>query len=256
MLKLMKYEIKNSLFEVIIANLVIILSTFFLGIAFAFKQMILTSLLIGILSLCYFAAFVILLILIIKSFHTKLFTKEGYLTFTIPVSLHKLIISKILVNILWVLITCFIFLVSILYLFFVIFSLSGEGNFISSLLFTIGNYFSTDPFAALSSVFLFFIQSLTSIVLMFCILFFVLSFTNCGIIRKGKFMIGVLLYIAINSFLSIITTITYLFNFKINFLFGNYTTTFDIINFIISVLFCFTFYFLSYVLIQKSLELE
>ena len=59
------------------------------------------------------ASFVILLMNIVNSFNKRMFSSEGYLTFTLPVSVDNLLIGKLIVNMVWYLFTTFTIALSI-----------------------------------------------------------------------------------------------------------------------------------------------
>lgn len=60
------------------------------------------------------AVFIVVLVLMINRFRTNLLGDEGYVMFTLPVSIHQLIWSKILVSCLWFVGTCFVVGLSVL----------------------------------------------------------------------------------------------------------------------------------------------
>lgn len=57
---------------------------------------------------------VMTLVLMIQRFHKNLLTDEGYLMFTLPVSLHALIFSKIIVSVVWSFITGVVVILGVL----------------------------------------------------------------------------------------------------------------------------------------------
>lgn len=58
------------------------------------------------------------LYLMISRFHKNLLTDEGYLMFTLPVSVHGLIVSKIIVSTVWFILTGVVDVLAFLFLFF------------------------------------------------------------------------------------------------------------------------------------------
>ena len=57
-----------------------------------------------------------------KQFYQKKFTDEGYLTFTLPVTTHQVLLSSILNVIIWNIISCLVLIVSILMIFAPVFN--------------------------------------------------------------------------------------------------------------------------------------
>src|SRR5690606_24216571 len=76
-------------------------------------QRIAAFLLISLIAL-YLMSGVVIIINIVKSFHTKMFTDEGYLTMTLPVSIGHLLLSKIIVNLTYIIFTAVIFITSLI----------------------------------------------------------------------------------------------------------------------------------------------
>ena len=67
-------------------------------------------------------------ILAVKRFYASFFSDEGYLTMTLPVSTHKLIISRLLVSIVWYALTALVCIASI---FVMVMKSSDWNNFLS-----------------------------------------------------------------------------------------------------------------------------
>ncbi len=65
-------------------------------------------------SICLVAAILITVILMVQRFHNNLLTDEGYLMFTLPTSIHNLICSKIIVSVVWFILTIVVILLSAL----------------------------------------------------------------------------------------------------------------------------------------------
>ena len=143
--KLMKYLIIDSWKGIIIVNAILLASCILFGFfVFIVNQskfnqplslILITSVELTII-LILLAAVGLLIYNIFKTMNQKLFTSEGYLTFTMPVSVDNLLISRLLVNLMWI---AFTGIVSFLGLFlFVTISYSKEivqnGNFFFELI--------------------------------------------------------------------------------------------------------------------------
>jgi len=265
--KLLKHEFKNSYLEITILNGAIIGLTLIIALIINVDQPLLIALPIISLFSLYFAAYILLIINIVKSFSQKLFSKEGYLTLTIPVSIDKIIISKFIVNIIWYIITTVVFLASLLTIVFTFSGLDVEAlNFLKDL-----RVIDLIPLA------FFVLNSLIAVILLLSTLFFTLCVLNVGKIHKFKLLIGVAIYYGISMVISwaqlILGNIIGFglfyndgeFNFSrlaefdlFNFL--NYSANgipiFSLHTFIINILAIIGLYFLGRRLITKKLELE
>ena len=62
---------------------------------------ILGSLIIAAFGAALFAVCIMAVVIMVKRFHSNLLTNEGYLMFTLPVSVHSLVCSKIIVSVVW-----------------------------------------------------------------------------------------------------------------------------------------------------------
>ena len=107
---LMKYAIKDSWKGIIIGNGAFIVGTLFLSVLVrilsvtfmtsAFGAFLITSLFFGV-GLIFLTGVCLVIANLFKTLYQKLFTNEGYLTFTLPVTTDELIFSRILTNFLW-----------------------------------------------------------------------------------------------------------------------------------------------------------
>jgi len=247
MLKLLKHDIRDSFLEVVILNGALLLSSviMFLGlVGNLFFLFGLGSLIWGVLLMAI--GFVILRV-IIKSFHSKLFTNVGYLTLTTPVSIDKVLISKIIVSMLWSLVTIVCVLASYLILFgafeiLIDYGFMGE-FFVNALrMMFVENFLITIEVS---------IAVLTSILASIVMLLFVLTLVNTGRMKAFKFLkaiaifigLTIIMYIFMYVFSSVIARILIdrLWIFAIN---------------IFNMLWTVGFYLLSRLLIVKRLELE
>lgn len=260
--KLLKHEFKNSYLEICIINAAIIFLSIISGLTFNTNSMSLIVIPLMALLFLYFAAAVLLLINLIKSFNQNLFTKEGYLTLTLPVSIDKIIISKMIVNIIWWFISGIIIVSSIVITAIIITKLRLDNFAI-----VLDNFDGMDFISIL-----FFVINLTfNLLYFFVLLFFVLTLLNIGKIRKFKLLLGVGIYYLISIFVSMIKMIQIIpfamyndngrlviYNLVGNILeFRNYGfQLFNFNNIFFNIVFIIIFYLLTRLLITKKLELE
>ena len=142
------------------------------------------------------------IICVIQSFNKKFFTKEGYLTFTTPISIDSLIISKLIVNFIWFLLTVVAYIISFLILFFS--ATRGQlfremFDFIIQIVQSCFNY----PVVFITSI----VKVIIYVVSLMLTLFFTLSILNSGKVRKGRVLLTLLIYGSILSISSLIISI-------------------------------------------------
>lgn len=232
MLKLLKHNFKESYLEVLILGAVFIAVSLLCIISASASSSSLFSIAIFAWAICLIAVLVVVLKTIINSLSSRLFTDQGYLTLTTPVSIDKLLISKIIVSMVWVLFLYIIMFASM----FLIFSANGDTQFIFSEIFK--SIFGSGIGDALL-VSLDIIMSILSFVVM---LLFVLVFSNIGRIRRHKLLVGILMYLGINFIISLIN--------------NSLADILPLGTIIPNIVWTVLFYFTSRYLIVNKLELE
>ncbi|MDD4213060.1 MAG: hypothetical protein PHY42_06695 [Bacilli bacterium] len=191
--KLIKNEFKNSLLELGIVNGAVLVITVLvallinIGTSMIYKSMGLAS-----LFLLYAGQIIIVFITIIKSLNNKLFTNEGYLSFTLPVTTHELLLSKIIVNVIWIIITAITLIMSFFIMGVIV---------VSDLGIEIGLYFEMTEFVAanLPSALILLLGLIVSATLFVCTIIGVLVILNTGKMKKKKLLIGIILYYVVTN---------------------------------------------------------
>jgi len=206
MFKLLKHDIRDSYLEVVILCGALLLASVvtMLGIV------VLNPFLMGIGGLMWtilaFAIGFVILKIVVKNFHSKLFTNVGYLTLTTPVSIDKILISKILVSMLW----NFAAMLTIIVSYVII--IAGMMSFVSpDVLIEFFGYFGEYIIRAVRAItfnqILFVIEgglvALTGSVASIVTLLFVLTLVNTGRGRKYKFIKALVIYIGLTNVLYI-----------------------------------------------------
>ena len=118
-LKLLKNELKSTIKNYLIVYLASIASTIIFAIFIILKApVVLLIISLSTIYICLLALLVIVIINIVKMSSKDMYDSQGFLTFSLPVSNHQLVLSKILVSILYTLLTsitihlaCYIFVV-------------------------------------------------------------------------------------------------------------------------------------------------
>ena len=155
--------------------------------------------------LVFFAAIILILKNIIMSFYKKMFDKQGYLTFTLPVSTNQIILSKLIVNFLWVIFSFLVLTLSGI----IVFLIASEQSI--EILKTVFNevYLQLEKFGLLRAdlIILYSIVGLVGIIIGLEYLLVILSLLNIGKFKKHKFIKGILIFIVFNFVINIISSI-------------------------------------------------
>ncbi len=204
---LFKHELKDHGKEIIILSAINIALCLIFGIYLRFIMIKGSGgdSILGLFGFLFIAVFiaisVVLVVSIIKSFNTKLFSNEGYLTFVLPVSIDKLLIVKYLVNLLWVVVVILSYIIGILSLIIIVEDLSATDTF--ELFKELGELILNKPLSLLLDI----IQFIVAIAYILSALFVTLAILNCGKIKKAKFIMGLFIFWGINFVVKIINII-------------------------------------------------
>lgn len=109
--KLLKHELKHTAryhFAIIIANIV---ATAIMGVVFIPKNdslLSLTTVLLFVVSATImYATIIVSLVAVIKNFYDTIFSRQGYLTLTLPVKGSQLLASKVIISFFWIIVSFF-----------------------------------------------------------------------------------------------------------------------------------------------------
>ncbi len=273
---LIKHEFKDGWVDILIAN-ISIFSSFVLGgglIRLVLSINTINPLIMSILVTLFtafilgvFAGEIILIANVVKSMYTKFVGHEAYLTHMLPVSTDKLLLSKLIVNCIWIVGTI---LVTLLGVFILSLFVGGFKIFADFAAFVQTLFQHFDVF--ISVVFTTFIQ----IVLTLVTILFTLSLLNIGKFGKKKVLIGVLIYFGVGYGMKIVNIIPSLFSFGLTWdgtwvfqrsYFGaieilgsvSYYQLYFALNIpqlLFNIGYIILFYFLSRYLLNRKLELE
>lgn len=196
MLKLLKYELIGSYrqyFITFVLYLVLCFMTVFLPNAIA--QF--TS---GLLVVAFFGISISIFVNIVLYFNKSMYTRSGYLTLTLPVSTHQLILSKLIGAIIWTILACFILFVGI----------SGMVLLSSQLSISLSDWFSiiqhifkdiATHFTVFAKGILQLLLSLSSAILS---LYLTVTFVHTKFVRKYKTAVGIAGYVFVFWLLSFV----------------------------------------------------
>ena len=259
--KVLKHEFKNSYFDITIVNGSLILAGVLNAMLIRTRLSLLYSLSSTALAGLIIASFVILLMNIVNSFNKKMFSSEGYLTFTLPVSVDNLLIGKLIVNMVWYLFTTFAIALSIsLFIYSAISAGFPELLELLSKIFVIDENFIL---ILMISIMRMAIELLSFLILVL----FTLAILNAGKIRKNKKLAGFGIFfglsIAVNWIKYLLPVIPYTLAYDGNFILEHYqemegmqiTSLLDFNDLFWNVAVIVGMYFWSRTLIYKHLEL-
>jgi hypothetical protein len=141
---------------------------------------------------------------ILRNYHSSMFKKPGYLTLTLPVSTHEIVLSKIIAAIIWIIVSSIILFLGIFILFLIggmkynAFADISIMEFINTLIGTLDNF----DFVNLASAQIYLLaQLITSVTGGFVLI----TLVQTKYTRNYKALIGALIFIAF-VFISTITT--------------------------------------------------
>lgn len=183
---------------------------------------------------------------IIINLGQRVFGKPGYLLFTTPATTLEIMVSKVLINMMWLLLSV---VVSIFAASLFILSAFRENilNIFTEVLKLIGNY----PFEAVTVVTAGIVYALYTIGM----LFFLFALLNMIYKGEKKILFGILLYFVVNQVAGLVssafigTYVSFVSSFMMDFA---SVWVFIAIYFILSA----GFYVLTYLIIDKKLELQ
>lgn len=130
--------------------------------------------------------FVMILVFVVNSFRNELYNDRAYLTFTLPVSGNKILISKIIIAIIWFIIGSIIT--------FIFFKILLDNELKVDTLKQISLYFNTTSIFVVGAIF-----SIVNLVMLLLMIYFSITLTRVAL--KGKRMskfLGFITFIALN----------------------------------------------------------
>lgn len=277
MRQFLKYELKNNWKSFLFTYLVIIGAFILLSIFILIEKSNIESSEFGIIlfmNLMFLVGgamimgAILFFINLVKSFYNSIYSDEGYLTLSFPKTTHSLLLSKIIINFLWVI---GLFVSVIIGIIIVGIVGSGSVNSLFDALYDIINYAENSlyllPFNILSG--------LIAIALSFVLMLLSFTLINMGGIKKAKLVLGLLIYMGLIYALSVSKIFTGYLSFglaissesEIIFAFGRVGSdifrsfgadsyALNITDLIINIGLTLGLYFLTVNLFENKLEME
>lgn len=116
--KLIKHEIKHSVRYTLSIYCAVIAVAVVMGLSLLADSTVIGSLGCFALFITGIATVVVTLVSVVKSFNDTLYSRQGYLTFTLPVKCSTLLFSKVLVSFLWIVVSFVIMASTYILIFF------------------------------------------------------------------------------------------------------------------------------------------
>lgn len=262
MVKLLKHEFKQSYQEFTIVFVAMILMSVIIGFLEKLWLSFFSSLMIIALYGLLIIVGVILVINVVTSFNRKIFGREGYLTLTLPLSIDKILISKIIVNFFWIILIGLSFIISV--------------SIVSAISYGTRLFFLDYNSANINYLLLGIINAALGTFLSIFILILVLGILNIGKVKKFKILIGLSIFYGVSLVISwiskIVMIIPYYFEiyqgdliiskvkhgdyFSSDLLFSSLSGTLFFNTILWTIVSIFILYFISRYLIKYKVELE
>lgn len=197
-------------------------------------------------------------------FYKNIYSDEGYLMHTLPVTKHQLLVSKIAVASIQLLLTMLVIITSLLSLSYSAYHTLGTDdmskvshefyNVLLPQLQLSGDTMSFPISFAVYMVLTFIAGSISSVLMSYC------AISLGQLFSKHKLMSSILCYLGIYIVMQTVTTIALLPAFAVNTLkgssFSGIFSGFFAITLVITVVFTVIFYILSYYIMNKKLNLD
>lgn len=248
--KLLKYEFLENIASVALINTVLFALLIIIKVYIDSDFNWIIAIIISIIPIALFVSIVFLVTIVIRTLYLGLFSQEGYLTLSLPVSIDAILISKILISALWNLISIFVVL---LWLIFIAFAINDASYVIQQFLLLISNYSFLEIIRILLLGIVLLIKPITLLLL-------VLSILHIGKIVRFRKLIGILLFMIILFIETIAVNVLYLYidSNMIDYMVFVRSLVDSIsyyINFFANLFVILIYYFVSRYLIKNKLEI-
>lgn len=252
MLKLLKYDLISS-YRQFFATFAIFL---FSCLATPFLPDYLKNISSGLLVTAVIGISFAVQINIALNYNKTLFKKPGYLTLTLPVSTHKIVLSKIISSIIWYGISIFVLFLGFTFILGTLNDTVTILDVLGSIFRTFGEMFKNFTFRDYMQLFLMISYSISGGVILVSSVFCVITFVHTKYVPKHKFVVGFLVYVGICVILTQVISHPFVESIYSIFL-NSFTLTGQLIT-MIAVFFMgsILLYFLTVYFIDHKIEIE
>ena len=195
--KLLKHELKHTAryhFAILLAS---VIATVFMGVSLIIDAESLMSMAMIPLVIVAITVIIISLVSVIKNFYETIFSRQGYLTMTLPVKGNQLLASKIIISFFWVIVSYIAAFLPFTFIFIHVKKQLDADNMTDELVQSITEILP--PTGAIILVVAFFvITSLISILSYVGYVYFSVTMANTRLLSKHPKLFGALIFIAIS----------------------------------------------------------
>lgn len=205
--KLLKHELKHTARYHFAIILVSVIATVFMGVSLIFESEALMSMAMFPLILVAAAVVIVSLVSIIKNFYETIFSRQGYLTMTLPVKGSQLLISKVLISFFWIIVS---YIAAFLPFVFVLLHFKKQldaDNMTDQLVQEIMSYLPSTGSIVLVVIF-FVVTSLISILSYVSYVYFSVTIANTRLLGKHPKLFGGLIFLGVSILTGKISDLT------------------------------------------------
>lgn len=208
----------------------------------------------GLFALCILAFSIILIalflstfLLVVNRFRNNIYGRQGYLTMTLPVTNHQLILSKLTAALIW----NFLAIVTLFLCIFIMGGVSTLPYFDSSV---IDGLFTLLRWADWSMLIAYLFHGLIQIVTGILLAYFAISIGQ--LFKDYRLLISVATYFGINFLTGIISTYFSLIFYPMSNSRGDIVTIIEPLSILLHILLCIGFYFGTHYIMSRKLNLQ
>lgn len=205
--KLLKHELRHTAryhFAILTASLI---ATVVMGLSLIFKADTVLSMAMFPLVIVAFAVIIVSLTSVIKNFYETIYSRQGYLTLTLPVKCNQLLISKVLISFFWIIVSYIAAFLPFVFILIHIKKQLDADNMTDELVQTFTEFLPSGGSMAVIVVF-FVITSLISILSYVGYVYFSVTAANTRLLSKHPKLFGVLVFMAIHFIVGAVTDLT------------------------------------------------
>lgn len=205
--KLLKHELRHTARYHFAILIVSVIATLVMGVSLVFESEELMSMAMLPLILVAFAVIVVSLVSIIKNFYETIFSRQGYLTLTLPVKGSQLLASKVIISFFWVIVSYIAAFLPFIFVFIHVKKQLDIDNMTDQVVQDIAGILpSTGSIVVLVAFMV--ITSLISILSYVSYVYFSVTMANTRLLSKHPKLFGGIVFLAIHFVVDKITELT------------------------------------------------
>ncbi|MEG0176578.1 MAG: hypothetical protein RR674_02475 [Anaerorhabdus sp.] len=249
MLKLMKFEMIHSYRSFVMVFGIFLLACFVVP----FLPYDISAIGASFLVFAVFGIAIAIFVTIIRNYNNSMFKKPGYLTLTLPVSTHELIIAKVLSAVLWLFMSSIVLLIGLMIIILTVLAVEGYSIDFNEIFISLSEalkYFNFNNFLVVFASFV--LEAILTILGFFALI----TIVQTKYTRNHKTALGFLIFI-LYTFVSVLIVDQFgLAEVANGFMYINGNLQIDWLSWGISAVQIIIFYFVTIFVIDKKIELE